>query len=195
MNEENKSCHGHGQKKRRSSFQMQDPEIVFDALALKEGESFLDLGCGPGDYSIRAAKQVDVSGTVYALDASESMIEALKKEAAYLGIKNIRPMVADITEPLPLADNQADVCLIATVLHIPPVTRNMGKVITEVRRILRPSGRFAVIECSKKDLSFGPPEYMRLSAEEIEEAVMPQGFEKIKLTDLGFNYYIEFAVK
>lgn len=66
-----------------SSYWMHDPEVVFDSLTLKEGDCFLDLGCGPGDYSIKASKLAGDSGVVYALDKTPSMIEALKVEAAF----------------------------------------------------------------------------------------------------------------
>ncbi len=61
----------------QSSFRMHDSKAVFDMLALKQGDCFLDLGCGPGDYSLEASVIVGDTGTVYALDSSNRMVETL----------------------------------------------------------------------------------------------------------------------
>ena len=60
-----------------SSFWMHDSKTVFGALGLKPGETFLDLGCGPGDYAMAAAKIVGPSGTVIAFDKWRSHVDGL----------------------------------------------------------------------------------------------------------------------
>jgi len=39
-------------ERKPSSFFMHDPHLIFEELDLKEGDSFLDLGCGTGDYTL-----------------------------------------------------------------------------------------------------------------------------------------------
>jgi len=178
-----------------SSYWIHDPKVVFDSLALKPGDCFLDLGCGPGDYTIRASEIVGDSGIVYALDVSQAMIDEVRKEATRRGIKNIRATVCDVTGPLPVDNDSIDICLLATVLHIPAVTGKMSALFTEVRRVLKPGGRFAIIECKKDDMRFGPPREMRLSQEDVEASMKPHGFRKTTLTDLGYNYLVQFVMK
>jgi SAM-dependent methyltransferase len=189
--------HHHCQTKHRrgpSSFAMNDPELVFGALKLKEGDVFLDLGCGSGDYALYASRLVGDSGTVYALDIGEEVVSGLTKAAAAQGMTNLKAWVSDITRPLPIADHSVAVCLIATVLHTMETTQNRG-LFGEIRRVLKPGGRVAVIECQKENLSFGPPLAMRLSPEELEALIAPVGFEKIDFVNLGYNYLIQFGVK
>ena len=126
-----------------SSFWMHDPEVVFDALALKPGDHFLDLGCGPGEYSIYAATRVGDSGVVHALEKWGYMVEGLKQEAQAQGLNNLKPMTADITEPLPIEDKSIDVCLLSTVLHIFGLSRIERPLFNEIRRVLKPGGRVA----------------------------------------------------
>jgi len=178
-----------------SSFWMHDPEVVFAELSLKPGDHFLDLGCGPGEYAIQAARRVGDSGVVYALEKWAYMVDGLKQEAAAQGLSNLKPMTADITERLPIEDQSIDVCLLSTVLHIFSLSRIEETLLTEIRRVLKPDGGVAVIECKKEDQPFGPPEHMRLSPDELEASFTRYGFVKISLLDLGFNYMIQFKTQ
>ena len=182
-----------GMRRGRSSFWMQDPDLVFDALALNEGDSFLDMGCGPGDYSIRASAIVGDSGIVYSLDRWQDVIDDLAEKAGYRGLGNIRAIVSDITERLPIEDESVDLCFISTVLHSLDLADVEASLFGEVYRVLRRGGRLAVIECKKEEQLFGPPLSMRLSPEEIESSIVRYGFEKVGLVDLGLNYLIIFA--
>ena len=182
-----------GHKGKPTSFWMHDPEVIFKELKLSEGDCFLDIGCGVGDYSIYAAKIIGDSGMVYALDRVEKLIDELKEKAESMKLNNIEAIAADITIPLPVKDNCVDVCLVATVLHAIGLA-NGKKLFEEIHRVLKPSGRMVTIDCSKKDDSFGPPIEMRLSPEDIEAMAAQCGFAKVGQVDLGFNYMIQFAV-
>jgi ubiquinone/menaquinone biosynthesis C-methylase UbiE len=172
---------------------MHDPELVFGALALKEGDSFLDMGCGPGDYSIRASEIVGDSGIVYALDRWQDVIDDLAEKAGSRGLGNVRAIVSDITEHLPVDDESVDLCFISTVLHTFDLADVERPLFGEAHRVLKREGRLAVIECKKEEQQFGPPLTMRLSPEEVESSAIRYGFEKVKLVDLGFNYLIIFV--
>jgi len=178
-----------------SSFWMQDPELIFNELKLQEGDYFLDIGCGTGDYSLHAAKIIGNSGQVYALDVQDELITNLKEKTSREGLKNIRALISDIAHPLPVEDKSVDICFISTVLHSVDLSRHGEQLFNEIRRVLKPDGRLVIIECKKKDLSRGPPLEMRISSDELENLVERYGFLKINLFDLGFNYLILFGVK
>ncbi len=198
MNESGEYRHRHAQghdKSHRggSSFRMHDPSTVFGELKLKEGDLFLDLGCGPGDYAVYASGLVGRSGTIYALDKSESNIAELTRRAREDCLGNIRAVVSDITESLPVDDACVDVCLVATVLHIPYVTTRAEELCVEISRVLKTDGRVAVIDCHKEYLPFGPPVHMRLSSEEVRDLMEQYGFGFLSEVDLGYNYLIQFT--
>ncbi len=152
----------------------------------------MDMGCGPGDYSVEASRRVGNSGTVYALDMNPAIIEELGTMADAEGIANLKTVVADITKPLPVPDGSVDICFIATVLHIPDVSENISSVFDEACRILKPGKRLAIIECKKEEMPFGPPKHMRLSPNDIENSVQGYDLTKIDEFDLGYNYMIQF---
>ncbi len=185
--------HQQHEHRRPSSFWMQDAECVFSSLALNAGDVFLDLGCGIGEYARYAANQVGASGVVYALEKSETLIADLTQHVRDAQISNIIPMVADMTETLPIQSGAVDVCLVATVLHIPDIARHTQAVCTEIHRVLKPGGRLAVIECSMKDLSFGPPPHLRISPAALHSMVTSCNFTMLCEVDLGFNYLMQFA--
>ncbi|OPY54565.1 MAG: S-adenosyl-L-methionine-binding protein [Methanosaeta sp. PtaU1.Bin112] len=186
-------CDRHDQhKKGKSSFWMQDSDLVFRKLDLQSGDFFLDLGCGPGDYSIRASQIIGNSGRVYALDRNPDSIADLRNKVVSEGLKNITAEVCDISGPLPVKDGSVDICFLSTVLHSLNLADVEETLFSEIRRVLKPSGRVAIIECKKEVQPCGPPIDMRISPEELEGIITQYGFERISLTDLGYNYLIQF---
>ncbi len=183
------------QKKGVSSYTLHDPILIFNKLALQKGNHFLDIGCGAGDYSIQAAKEVGNQGIVYALDRWNEVIENLKIKANSQGLTNIKAIISDIIQPLPIEDSIIDVCLLATVLHIPDVVKSEKALFTEIKRVLKPDGHMAIVEIKREDMPFGPPVHMRLSSEDVEALVMKYGFLKISYVDLGYSYMTQFKLR
>lgn len=179
------------QRRGHSSFWMHDPYLIFSELKLKNGDIFLDMGCGPGDYSFFASKIVGNSGIIYALEKRQDLIDVTEK-ADLKGLTNIKGIVSDITKPLPINECCIDVYFISTVLHALDLAKDSNMIFDEVHRVLKPDGRLAIIECKKEETPCGPPLHMRFSPEELENLITRYGFEKINLTDLGYNYMIQF---
>lgn len=193
---ENDRCRGHKHRGRGpSSFWMHDPEQVFAALGLKPGDCFIDIGCGPGDYSMEASKRVGCSGRVYALDRDPKMADDLAAKAIAVGVTNIKAMTADMTVSLPLENPCADIVFMATVLHAVNLKKYGYTVFNEIHRVLKPGGRVAIIECKKEDQPWGPPIHIRLSPAQIRATALPLGFIETDMVDLGKNYLIQFVVK
>jgi len=187
--------HSHHQRRGPSSYAMQDSLLLWQVLGLSPGTSLADLGCGPGDYALDAARRVGPDGKVWALDRDQPMLDALEEEARQQNLANLTTMASDLRKPLPLRDKSVELCLLATVLHVIKHTLADGRLFREIRRILRPGGRLAVLNCSMADLSFGPPAHLRISPEELDELVRPHGFERTRLEDMGFNYLALYLKK
>jgi ubiquinone/menaquinone biosynthesis C-methylase UbiE len=63
---ENSKSKPHGAGK--SSYDLVDHEKVLHTMRLRKGSTFLDMGCGPGDYAIAVAEVVGEEGVVFAAD-------------------------------------------------------------------------------------------------------------------------------
>jgi ubiquinone/menaquinone biosynthesis C-methylase UbiE len=114
------------------------------ALArLAEGESVLDVGCGTGTLAIAAQSRVGTLGKVTGIDASAEMIARANKKAGKKGVEvNFQTAAA---QSLPFQDAAFDVVLSTVMLHhLPDDAR--ARCIREIRRVLRPGGRFLAID-------------------------------------------------
>ena len=78
----------------KSSYDLIDPGTLWAELNLPQGITFLDLGCGQGNYSLAAADLIGPTGVVYAVDLWEEGIAALKERAAREGRANLKALVA-----------------------------------------------------------------------------------------------------
>lgn len=173
-----------------SSIDLIDVDLFFQALALKPGISVVDLGCGPGDYSIPIATVIGSEGHVYAVDLWQGCIEFLQSEIKRLGIVNIEPILADMSKRLPFDGDSIDVCLMATILHDLKENQSHDAALSEVKRILKKDGIFAIVEFTKRDGPPGPPASIRLSPEETARLVEPHIFTRKGLYDLGPCTYL-----
>lgn len=104
---------------------------------LRSGECVLDLGCGTGPVTLRAAAAVGASGRVHALDISDQMLQVARTRVAAAGLNNVSFHHAG-AEALPLADRSADVVLAGMSLMFVPDRATAAR---EIARVLRPGGR------------------------------------------------------
>ncbi len=95
--------------------------------------SVLDLGCGGGHVSYRAAKYAD---RVVACDVTPSMLEAVERTAAERGLTNIETRLAP-AEALPFDQGGFDAVLCRFTAHH---WSDFAAGLREARRVIRPSG-------------------------------------------------------
>jgi len=169
----------------KSSFELIDSDILADALPVKPASVVLDLACGMGAYSLFLSEMVGENGRVYAVDLWKEGLLVLEDRIDAKSIKNIMPLLADATKDIEIDEYSVDLCLIATVLHDFEEAGQAVAVLKQVKTLLKPNGRLAVIEFKKIDDPPGPPKFLRLSEDDVETLVSRYGFKKVKTADLG----------
>jgi SAM-dependent methyltransferase len=100
----------------------------------------LDLGCGGGHVSYRAAPHVR---EVVACDLTPDMLAHVKRTASERGLKNIT-VQQGAAERLPFGDASFDIVLSRYTAHH---WRDMEAGLREARRVLKPGGRAVFADC------------------------------------------------
>ncbi len=116
---------------------------ALSALALNDSDRLLDVGCGPGA-AVREAAPLVACAT--GLDLSPAMIARARAGAA--GIWNVQFVEGDSAE-LPFSDGAFSAVLSTTSFHHYP---DPDRALTEMHRVLEPSGRIALGDLSSDRL-------------------------------------------
>lgn len=133
-----------------------------DGLQLQPGDRVLDIGSGPGFISLEAARRVGPTGLVYAVDRSAEALAYLEQVQAEHGLPQIRRIVADATERLPLDDILSG-ALVTMMLHH---AEEPGRLLQNVAALLPVGARVVVAEFHPDgDCTVGPPLAHRITPE------------------------------
>ncbi|HEY4173117.1 MAG TPA: class I SAM-dependent methyltransferase [Rhodopila sp.] len=116
-----------------------DLDQIADELRGHAAARVLDLGCGGGHVSYRAAPMV---AEVVACDVTQTMLDAVAATAAERGLTNIAVRQA-AAEKLPFEDASFDIVLCRFTTHH---WQNMDAGLREARRVLKPAGKAVFID-------------------------------------------------
>lgn len=113
-----------------------DPIKTLKAAGLKPGLKVLEVGCGPGFFTIPAAGIVGNEGFVYAVDVHPRAIERVQKKIDSKGIKNVRPTLTNASNT-GLPEQSVDLVF---MFGLPHIVGGQENVLSEMYRILKPRG-------------------------------------------------------
>lgn len=115
---------------------------LLEVAAAAPGERVLDVGCGPGTFVLALAPRAG-AGTAHGIDASPEMI-AVAQRNAEKARADVDFQVA-LIEALPYPDASMDLVTSSLMLHhLPDDVKAKG--LAEIRRVLRPGGRFVAVD-------------------------------------------------
>lgn len=189
--------HGAEHGRWRGIFEREGREVydrrfeILEALEVQPGMRVADVGAGTGLYTLLFAEAVGPTGRVYAVDISESFVEAIRARAAAEGLGNVVPVVNhEKSADLPPAS--VDLVFLADTYHHFEYPRSM---LDSIRGALVADGLLAIIDfrrvpgvSSRWILS-----HVRAGREQVIAEVEQAGF---KLVDeplkLRGNYFVRF---
>ena len=109
-------------------------------LALREGETVLDLGSGAGIDAFLAAREVGPRGRVIGVDITPEMIARAQANAAKMGAAYVEFREGRL-ESLPVEDATVDAVTSNCVINLVP---DKSRVFAEIARVLKPGGRLVI---------------------------------------------------
>ena len=111
------------------------------SASVQPGSRVLDVAAGTGDQTLAAARIVGPSGGVIATDISASMLNVFAEAARKEGLTNVETRVMN-AENLTFDADSFDAVISRIALMLFP---NPAKALAEMRRVVKPGGRVAVI--------------------------------------------------
>jgi ubiquinone/menaquinone biosynthesis C-methylase UbiE len=120
----------------------QPPEIVLEAIELKEGMVIGEIGAGRGRYSVILAVAVGKYGHIYANDIDKESLDYLDLRCKRDGITNITIIRGEERDPL-LPENKLDMIFIVNTYHH---ISHPVQVLKNARPALKPTGTLVIID-------------------------------------------------
>jgi ubiquinone/menaquinone biosynthesis C-methylase UbiE len=122
-------------------------EWLVEQLDPQPGQTVLEVAAGPGETGFLAAARLGPTGRLISSDFAPEMVAAARRGADQRGLENVECRELD-AEQLDLPDASVDGVLSRFGLMLMP---GQQRAVAEVRRVLRPGGRFAYA-------TWGPPD-------------------------------------
>jgi ubiquinone/menaquinone biosynthesis C-methylase UbiE len=141
------------------------PGRIVDALGLVRAERVLELGPGPGFFSVEIARQL-TDGSLDLFDLQPEMLEKARRRLARAGFIDVGFTSGQASQEFPFPDNAFDVAFLAAVIGEVP---DQQACIRSLSRVLKPGGRLVFVEM------FPDPD--RLSVPQLRDLAEPAGFE------------------
>ncbi len=134
---------------------LQNPRRILGPY-IEEGMTVLDIGCGPGLFSIDMVQMVGDSGRVIAADLQEGMLQKLRDKIQGTDIEE-RITLHECEQNKIGVSEEIDFVLLFYIVHEVP---NKEALFVEIGTILKPNGQVLIVE---------PP--LHVSKSEFEETV------------------------
>jgi ubiquinone/menaquinone biosynthesis C-methylase UbiE len=152
----------------------QNPKKILKPY-IKEGMAVLDLGCGPGFFSVELAQMVGSSGKVIAADLQKGMLEKLKEKIKGTELEKRITLHKCEEDKIGLTE-YVDFVLTFYVVHEIP---DQNKLFTEIEGMLKPNRQILIVE---------PPFHVSKTAfEETIKKAVAAGLTEIERPKFLFN--------
>jgi SAM-dependent methyltransferase len=117
-------------------------ERVMDILGITAGKAVADIGAGSGWFTVRAARRVGESGTVYAEDINPEAVHYIEARAQKEHLSNVKTILGKADDPLLPASSVDAILLLKTYHEVAEPVALLGK----LRASLRSGARVGIID-------------------------------------------------
>jgi SAM-dependent methyltransferase len=160
---------------------------VMDILGIAPGKTVADIGAGSGWFTIRAAKRVRDTGTVYAVDINPEAIRYIESRIRKENLRNVKPILGEPDNPL--LPGTVDAVLLLKTYHevAQPIT-----LLRNLRASLTAGARVGVIDRN------GDGENHGVARDVVIREANEAGYQLLEQDDFvkdGMDYFLVFGAK
>lgn len=132
------------------AFERKYAEMALERLSVSEGETVLEIGFGTGHCLKRIAESVGPKGKAYGIDISTGMMEISKERLEKADLEDRVKLFCGDAASLPFDDSTFNAVFMSFTLELFD-TPEIPKVLEQIKRVLKPEGRLAVVSISKEN--------------------------------------------
>lgn len=161
-----------------------------DILSIQPGKSVADIGAGSGWFTVRAARRVGTTGTVYAVDINSNAIDYIEDRAEKEHIGNVKAIFSRPDDPMLPANSVDSVLLLKTYHEVSePVV-----LLRNLRPALRPGARLGIIDRDGNGSDHGVHKQIVLrEADQAGYRLLEEHDDLVKADDM--DYFLIFGTK
>lgn len=162
---------------------------VMEILEIAPGKSVADIGAGSGWFTVRVARRVGPSGTVYAVDINPEAIRYLDSRVQKESITNVKTILSKPDDPM-LPNEAVDAVLLLKTYHevADPVA-----LLEHLRPALRAGARLGIIDRNGNGTNHG------VSREVVVKEAATAGYHLVQTYDFvkddGMDYFLLFEAQ
>jgi cyclopropane fatty-acyl-phospholipid synthase-like methyltransferase len=162
---------------------------VMDILEITPGKNVADIGAGSGWFTVRAARRVTETGSVYAVDINPEATRYIENRAQKEGLHNVKTILSK-SDDSELPANKIDSVLLLKTYH--EVDKPVA-LLQNLRAALRPGAKVGIIDRNGNGENHG------LAREIVIKEASEAGYVLLSQYDFvkgdGMDYFLVFTVK
>lgn len=125
----------------RFRYRFFEPMKIIQGADICPGENVLEVGCGTGYFTIPMARFIGKKGSLTAIDILQKSIETVIMKVQVANLQNVHVFKGDALN-IHLESGSMDAIILFGVIPAPMLP--MDKLLPEMHRILKPSGKISV---------------------------------------------------
>ena len=162
---------------------------VMDILEITPGKNLADIGAGSGWFTVRAARRVTETGSVYAVDINPEAAHYIDKRARKEGLHNVKTILSKSDDPQ-LPANTIDSVLLLKTYH--EVDKPVA-LLQNLRASLRPGAKVGIIDRNGNGENHG------VARDVVIKEAVEAGYALLSQYDFvkgdGMDYFLVFTAK
>ncbi|MEZ4200641.1 MAG: methyltransferase domain-containing protein [Candidatus Paceibacterota bacterium] len=164
------------------------PEVVVSHFHLRPGDTVADFGAGKGFFVEPLAQAVGSSGRVFACEIQKNLVDAIGETIRVENLTNVEVLWCDLEAEhgIKITDNGVDTAVLVNTLF---QIEDKPTALREMIRIVRPGGKFFVIDWSESFGGLGPHPDHVISEQEVKDLCESAGLVFERSFDAGDHHY------